>query len=100
MCITHIPPIKNESMEESLGSAFKLLYVGMLTVFAVLFLVVFIGNMIIRFTNKYVQETEKVPVAKNGASQLSIDPQKMAAIVSAISIVTQGKGKVEKVEKI
>jgi oxaloacetate decarboxylase gamma subunit len=85
-------------MNEKFQIALQLLGVGMTTVFAILFLVVFIGNMIIRFVNRYVGE-ELVSVPQKKEAQSVIDPQKMAAIVSAVQIVTEGKGKVVKVEK-
>lgn len=81
--------------------AIQLLIVGMLTVFAVLFIVIFIGNTIIRFVNKYMPETVATITKKSlQQSTNSIDPKKMSAIVSAIQVVTQEKGKVVKVEKI
>lgn len=80
--------------------ALELLGVGMITVFIILALVVLIGNLIIRFVNKYIPEevakvTPAVVSQKNG-----LNPKTMAAIVSAVNIVTSGKGKVSKIEKI
>jgi len=86
-------------MGEKMDLAFQLLGVGMLTVFAMLFLVVFIGNMIILFVNKYVPEEEAVVPSKRSADD-AIDPGKMSAIISAVNTVTGGKGKVVKVEKV
>ncbi len=86
-------------MGEKMDLAFQLLGVGMLTVFAMLFLVVFIGNMIILFVNKYVPEEETVVSSKRSADD-AIDPGKMSAIISAVNTVTGGKGKVVKVEKV
>lgn len=88
-------------MSSNFELALQLLFVGMLTVFAILFLVVFIGSTIIKFVNRYVPETvASAPVAKQTTSIETIDPKKMSAIVSAVSSVTGGKGKVVKVEKI
>jgi len=85
-------------MSENFQLALQLLGVGMITVFAILFLVVFIGNSIIRFVNRFVGEELVVAPPKKEVQQV-IDQQKMAAIVSAVQIVTQGKGRVVKVEK-
>ncbi|MGD9931939.1 MAG: OadG family protein [Mangrovibacterium sp.] len=83
-----------------LGIAFEMMGVGMITVFVILSLVVLLGNLIIRFVNKYIPEvvTQKVQPAtvKSGG----INPQKMAAIVSAVKTVTGGKGHVSKIEKL
>ena len=83
----------------NLQLALQLLLVGMVTVFFILFLVVTIGNIIIQFINKFLPEasTKKAvaPVTQN-----SVDEKKMAAIVSAVQIITKGKGKVVNVEKI
>ncbi len=78
---------------------FQLLLVGMVTVFFILFLVVTIGNAIIRFVNRFLPEQITSKKTKKQASS-AIDRKKMAAIVSAVQIVTQGKGKVIRVEKL
>ncbi|MGD9556867.1 MAG: OadG family transporter subunit [Mangrovibacterium sp.] len=80
----------------NLDLAMELLGVGMTTVFFILFLVVMIGNLIIRFVNKYIPE--ELPAAAAPAAEP--DPRKVAAIVSAVKILTKGKGHVTKVEKI
>jgi oxaloacetate decarboxylase gamma subunit len=85
-------------MSENFQLALQLLGVGMITVFAILFLVVFIGNSIIRFVNRFIEEDSIAAPSQKEVQQV-IDPQKMAAIVSAIQIVSQGKAKVVKVEK-
>jgi len=87
-------------MENSLSSAFQLLWIGMLTVFSILFFVVFIGNILIKIVNRYMPDQVK-PVSKTSLQPATvIDSQKMAAIISTVSIVTNGKGKVVNVEKI
>ncbi|MBN2261990.1 MAG: OadG family protein [Prolixibacteraceae bacterium] len=79
--------------------ALQLLGVGMVTVFLILFLVVLIGNTIIRFINRFMPEAEKpAPAAITPSS--AIDPRKMSAIVAAIQQVTNGKGKVVNIEKV
>lgn len=72
-----------------MSSAFSLLLVGMITVFVVLLLVVVTGNLLIRLVNRI------------GGSDTDggISPSKVAAIASAVEVVTQGKGRVERIEK-
>lgn len=76
-----------------------MLVIGMVTVFVILFLVIVIGNLIIWFVNKYVPEE----VVRKAGQQVNPgsgqDPRKVAAIVSAVSQVTGGKGRVDKIEK-
>lgn len=81
--------------------ALLLLGVGMTTVFVALLVVVLVGNLIIRFVNRFIPEEvkEKAGQKVRNLSQ-AIDPKKMAAIVSAVDIATKGKGKVVKVEKV
>jgi oxaloacetate decarboxylase (Na+ extruding) subunit gamma len=81
-----------------MATALQLMFIGMLTVFLILLLVVVIGNLIVRFVNKYVQESVIVQKSNNVELQ-AIEPRKMAAIVSAVQIVTNGRGKVVKVDK-
>lgn len=77
--------------------AFKLLGVGMITVFLILFLVVVFGNVIIRLVNKYFPEAEKV-LSTN--THEGISRKKLAAITAAVNIATRGKGKITNIEKL
>lgn len=81
-------------MEPTISSALSLLLIGMITVFLVLFLVVVTGNLLIRLVNRFVSEELAQP------SPASIEPNKLAAITAAIETITQGKGKITKVEKL
>lgn len=83
-----------------MGVALELLGVGMISVFIILAIVVIIGNLIIRFVNKYMDEDIK-PLSKNSSTTgLEINPKKLAAIVSAVNIVTKGTGRVTDVRKL
>ncbi len=86
-------------MAQNIGNAITILLVGMATVFLILWLVVIIGNLIIRITNKYFPGTEPVKIQK---SQLmdSSSAGKVAAIVAAVDIVTAGKGQITKITKV
>lgn len=83
-----------------MGVALELLGVGMVTVFIILSLVVIIGNLIIRFVNKYMPEDSKPPSEKTGTSAIEINSKKLAAIVSAVNIVTNGTGRVTNIKKL
>ncbi len=83
-----------------MGIALELLGVGMVTVFIILALVVILGDLIIRFVNKFMPEPEKVSAAKSTVSVPEINSKKIAAIVSAVSKVTNGGGRVVNIEKL
>jgi oxaloacetate decarboxylase (Na+ extruding) subunit gamma len=85
-------------MNEGFSTAFELLAVGMITVFTILALIVIFGNILIALVNKYIPEA-KVSAIVSSASTGAIDPKKMAAIVSAVDIVTEGKAKVTSITK-
>lgn len=86
---------------ENLNTALGLLVVGMVTVFIILWLVVVIGNLVIRLTNRFI------PVAGPAAGKpgngntrgRKIHSKKLAAIVAAVDVVTQGQGSVESIKK-
>lgn len=84
----------------NIGFALQLMGIGMITVFIILALVVLIGNVIIRFVNKYLPEevSKKVQQVTNQAEE--VNRKKLAAIVSAVNIVTEGKGRVTNIEKL
>ena len=80
---------------ENLNLALLLMVVGMATVFAILLIVIYLGKLLIALVNKYAPE-EVAPANAPAAIPGNI----MAAINAAVTVVTQGKGKVAKVEKI
>ncbi len=83
-------------MEEAL----TLLAIGMVSVMFVLFLIVFVGNGMIRVINKFVPEVETTKTRSQQTNVPEIASNKIAAITSAINILTQGKGKVTNIQKI
>ena len=86
-------------MEQNIGNAFSIMLVGMATVFLILWLVVIIGNVIIRLTNKYFLGVEPLKV-QNTQAVRKAPTGKIAAIVAAVDIVTNGKGQVTKITKV
>jgi oxaloacetate decarboxylase gamma subunit len=82
---------------ENLTESLILMGVGMTTVFAVLGLVILAGNLLIHIVNKYFPEKEK-PKGASVPSD-SVNPSIAAAIENAVKTITNGKGKVEKIEK-
>ena len=84
-------------MEQNLSDAVSILVVGMITVLLILWLVVVIGNLLIRVTNKYWPAPQNAEVTGTGVR--SISSGTLAVIVAAVEAVTGGKGKVTKIEK-
>ncbi|MGK7393099.1 MAG: OadG family protein [Candidatus Cyclobacteriaceae bacterium M3_2C_046] len=86
--------------------AFTLLLVGMVTVFLILSLVVFMGGALINFVNKNFPAEVKPEVRKTppavvpSASAVTIEPGKLSAMVAAVEVVTRGKATITKVEKV
>ncbi len=82
-------------MNEYFQEAWTLLGVGMVTVFIILMVVVLIGNAIIRVVNRYFPESDS---GKDTAVR-TFGNSRMAAIAAAVHMVTQGKGRITKIEK-
>ncbi len=80
--------------------ALELLGVGIVTVFLILSLVVILGNVIIRFVNRFIPGVQEVSTPIGDASKSEIHPKKMAAIVSAVNMVTKGSGRVTRIKKV
>jgi oxaloacetate decarboxylase gamma subunit len=89
---------KHLPMNDALNTALMLLAVGMITVFTILALIVFFGNVLVTLVNKYIPEA-KITKAIQTAASTTIDTRKMAAIVSAVEIVTEGKAKINSITK-
>lgn len=84
---------------ENLETALLLMVVGMATVFAILLIVIYLGKLLISLVNKYAPE-EQLPAKQGVQSPVPIPGNIVAAITAAVNVVTQGKGKVAKIEKI
>lgn len=91
---------------ENIQTGLLLLAVGMTTVFAILLLVIYLGKGLIALVNKFAPEEvivkKQAPAAAVAVAAASggIPNQETAAIVSAISMITGGQGKVTKIEKL
>jgi len=83
--------------EHDLFVALELMVVGMVTVFLILMLVVFIGNLIIRIVNQYFPEPE---ITKPKAVRPELDNKLVSVITAAVKVVTHGKGRVTRIEKL
>ena len=70
----------------------------MITVFVVLSAVVILGNMLIRFVNRYVPAV--IPKTTPGHSKDQIASSKIAAITAAVDVFTKGKGQVKSIRKV
>ncbi len=82
-------------MNENMQEAWTLLGVGMVTVIVILMVVVLIGNIIIAVVNRYFPESDN----EKAAIVRSFGNSRMAAITAAVNMITQGKGRITKVEK-
>ena len=87
-------------MGVEINQVLELFAVGMLTVFFILILVVVIGNSIIIFVNKFYPEDKKAQKVFQKEKTTKFNNKKLVAIVSAVDILTQGKGKVIEVKKV
>lgn len=81
----------------NMNEALSLLVVGMVMVFFILSLVVVLGNVVVRFTNRFLPEVQK----SDGRSAItkSANPKKLAAIAAVVDHITQGEGRVDSVQK-
>ena len=84
-------------MESNLPNALLLMVTGMSTVFFILFLVISGGNLLIKAVNKVNLPVHEVPFTK--INNEIISSPREAIIKAAIEIITQGKGKVDRIDK-
>ena len=85
-------------MENNLSNAFLLFMIGMVTVFVILFIVVTGGNILIKLINKI--DFDITQIEKPSSKDIGLSSSKEAVIQAVVSIITDGKGKVDKIEKI
>lgn len=71
---------------------------GMSTVFAILIAVVLLGNLIVIVTNKFSKTPESSKNQEPDSAEIA--PNTIAAIISAVEVVTLGKGKATSITKV
>lgn len=82
----------------NLQTGLLLFAIGFPSVFIILSLVMALGRILIDVTNRFKSSDNQKDDLVTSVSE-SLSPKKITAIVSAISIVTQGRGSVSKIEK-
>lgn len=74
--------------------------VGMATVFVILLIVINLGKLLIALVNRFAPEEVHPAKAVAPGAPAPVPAHIMAAITAAVSVITKGKGKVARVEKI
>ncbi len=96
-------------MNTNIQTALLVFLVGMTVVFIVLCIVVLTGKTLIYLVNKFGPVSSKNSIKKgdfipllndNISSKSGLNKKKLAAIISTVEIVTQGRGKVLNIEKV
>ena len=85
---------------ENIETAILLMVVGMATVFVILLIVIYLGKLLITLVNKYAPEEVAPAKQETPRGPAPIPGNILTAITAAVNVVTQGKGKVTKVEKL
>ena len=87
-------------MSEELNTGLTLLVVGMITVFSILFLVVTSGKVLTLVVNKYYPAKKIRKVWDEvGIKTDELDRRVITAILTAVELATEGKGKVTQIQK-
>jgi len=84
---------------EKLPEAFKLLIVGMVTVFTILLVVIYLGKSLIYIINK-LNSSKDVNTDDVNSSKSNVDDKTVSIINEAVKQITDNKGKVINIRKI
>lgn len=86
-------------MSNNIQEALQLLFVGMITVFVILLIVINLGKLLIAIVNKYApaEETKKKVVAQQNTV---VDAKTKHVIEAAVAQISAGKGKIVSIEKL
>ena len=82
---------------DNLGIGLLLMVVGMITVFTILLVVIYLGKLLIYMVNTFARHEEHAQVSPQRAIA---DNDSVAAIKAAVKVLTAGKGKVVKIERL
>ncbi len=85
---------------DGVTGALILMGIGMLTVFVVLMLVMYMGHLLIYLVNKYAPEEENTVKKHDAPATGMVDALTAEAINKAVAQMTGGKGKVESIQKL
>jgi oxaloacetate decarboxylase gamma subunit len=77
-----------------------LMIVGMVTVFAVLLIIIFLSNQLIRIVNRVAPDEEAKSAVKTVKAVGAIAPDVMEAIRLTVAKITEGKGTVAEVKAV
>ncbi|MBQ7156358.1 MAG: OadG family protein [Bacteroidaceae bacterium] len=80
--------------------AIMLMCVGMITVFAVLLIVIGLGNVLIKLVNKFAPEEAAVKKSPAVQAVQQVDATVKAVIDATIAQITGGKGHASKITKL
>jgi oxaloacetate decarboxylase gamma subunit len=86
-------------MNGDLYTGVTLLVIGMATVFAILFLIVFSGTILIHLVNRFFPDRPPAESLSEG-NEDAPGAKKLAAIAAAVDIATGGRGRAATVRKI
>ncbi len=86
-------------MPESFSTALMLMAVGMITVFLILALIVSLGNILIRYVNRFFPEKVLEKVTDDSVD-IEMNARTVAAITAVVEMVTSGEGQVTEIKKI
>lgn len=90
------PAVEQLSNWDKFVEALLLMAIGMLTVFTVLLIIIFLGNVLIKTVNRFFPEETKPVVQKVQA----IDANVQEAIKKAIMTISGGKQSAQNIEKL
>lgn len=85
---------------ENLQFGLLLALVGMTTVFVVLMLLILLSKYLILFINRFILAEEEKTAQRPSDASKPIDAVDALVIAETVKMITGGKGKVTKVEKI
>lgn len=95
--LLNVPAVTDQLTNgEKLTEALLLMAIGMLTVFAVLLIIILLGNLLIKSINKFFPEEVK-PVMQ---PVQAVDQQVQEAINKAILAISGGKKSAQSIEKL
>jgi len=84
-------------MSEAISTALTLMSIGMIMVFIVLAVVVYLGHFLIWFVNRFTPDV--AATSKSNEDANDIHPSIVAVITAAVDEVTKGKGRISKIER-
>jgi len=85
---------------ENIGFGLELMVIGMVTVFLILILIIFMGKLLISFVNRFPEKEMPVQKTRENSAPASVNPTVRNVLEETVRQITNGRGHITNITKL